>query len=453
MIKYHIHPVTGEPKPCSAVKSCPFGGEHYETPEEARQNFEKSMETVILSNLKKPNNDSQFIPYLKELSETIEKVKNTSNDPDAKHALDLLIKNLNKIQTKEELSRLRWIQSKILQNTPQGKNPVREALMFNLDVLEEIENYQEEKFNWNVENAEKFVEYADDDIKYVEKRLKKAIEENDENEIEKWKKELPEAIKSKEKRVESFERIKNEAKEKAEEKYREILQNLSQTKLGNKPYLDAKLGVILGNEAHTVKIVNENPDYIGELSAKDYTEKMKILSQTGENFVKIFSKNGEFNPPIKDSQDSGNSEFEFLAAGMESNAYLHRKTGMVYKIYHKDSLKLEHKAETETTPQKMESSLQRIEDRYKGIDSELLKKNNSEYVETFFIRSKDTSGNTIPIVVQPYLDPEIYLPYDPYNGDNSLYSVAGRSGLNDLHEGNVRINIQTMKVVFFDCIL
>src|SRR5579875_1479154 len=50
MDKYHIN-ARGEPGLCRARKQCPFGGvnEHYSSPEEARDAYEKRMEASLKS--------------------------------------------------------------------------------------------------------------------------------------------------------------------------------------------------------------------------------------------------------------------------------------------------------------------------------------------------------------------------------------------------------------------
>lgn len=45
-MKYHISPKTGRPNQCKAVHRCPIGGEHFDTPEQAREAYEKQNEAV-----------------------------------------------------------------------------------------------------------------------------------------------------------------------------------------------------------------------------------------------------------------------------------------------------------------------------------------------------------------------------------------------------------------------
>ena len=76
---YHINPETGEPGSCSATIKCPFGGssEHYDTPNEARSAYEKTMEAD--GYVFKPHKfgAAEFKPATEaELTESREKAKN-----------------------------------------------------------------------------------------------------------------------------------------------------------------------------------------------------------------------------------------------------------------------------------------------------------------------------------------------------------------------------------------
>jgi len=66
MSEYHIHPETGDPGKCSAVKGkCPFGGIHYASAEEARAGYEEIMANPFGSPLaQKQLHEEKLLPEL-----------------------------------------------------------------------------------------------------------------------------------------------------------------------------------------------------------------------------------------------------------------------------------------------------------------------------------------------------------------------------------------------------
>lgn len=70
MSRFHINPESGEPGECSAEEGkCPFGGEHYDSKQEARKAYEESMNPFSSPDAMKR---MQSEPLLEELQEWLE---------------------------------------------------------------------------------------------------------------------------------------------------------------------------------------------------------------------------------------------------------------------------------------------------------------------------------------------------------------------------------------------
>lgn len=455
-MRFHVNPATGTPGKCSALKACPFGdleNEHYDNVKEARQAFEQMMseQTVITHKA----TDDYEVP-LDIVNDEINPFINDLENEDARNAIRNFIKSLN---NGHRLVMLRDINDAMLAKVPEGSGALREALDFNKKLAWAVKEYENNIISKNA--GLKSEEMLLNDIEKCNKKDPEAVDGN-------WEKKHYELTVA-DNESKGYHLSDSEFEAKNREELKQALKELTMIRIsGINNYLgdgedietaghhikyfvsDLKLQETLSNGINSGKV------YRGVVNSEDQQEAVKELSRIGEQLVKTFQDNDSFLQPeaidpedLEDGENpvNGTDDFYVIGSGAENNAYLHKPSGMVFKAYHQNSVKnttLDFDGEKEVS--KIQSTIKKIEERYIKINREGLDEYNAEYIPTYFITSDDGRGNKVPLIAQPYLDPDLYVP-------THGHFIPQETGVNDLHAGNVRVNIKTKRVVLFDCIL
>jgi len=414
---YHIHPVTGTPALCRAEKGhCPFGAhqEHYASKELARGAFEEQMKDELLSTHK---HDPELAKSVRELFDY--HIQN-SDDPDVKSLLEYTKEELATADSVVKLNRISALYYSAANDLDDDENTAEASDMVGVVAETLREHYR--GFRTGLINKD----LLEDEEGYVAPRR---------------------------------------------ELTKQTLEKERQRNLNNKLINSLTESGLVKTEGYQVAIVrsDESEETLGEFIrntpndavfygttgiAKN-DEARKIVEANGNALVKAFTVDGEFSAPLQMSRDTKRlpEGFVYLAAGAESNVYLHEATGTVYKIPHREAITKDRFAggnEEDKERNSLNAVVFNAEAAYKLIDRKTLAKDyGAEYLTTYFLSLNDESGKSVGIIVQPYLDGERYMDYSLTNEERYDPQVAG---VNDIHGGNVRLDRKTGKLVLFDCL-
>lgn len=490
MQRYHVHPVTGEAKACRALKRCPFGdmvADHYPTPQEAREAFEEKMaEVTVAPSLRR----KKVTPHRDVALEVLESTRKKLSHPEAQGALQAFKQQVATFESVRDIIVARSRLLHALNETPRGHGPLREALHFNLQMLNAFATYYEtqnhqgsqdeslrEIQEWKelIEDHEARAENIEAALQEVQDRLQDPEVQGDPDSLSHLQ--LEELYHSASlKRLEDDLLYYRALVEKNEETHRrreegggsnqDLLEDLET--LGRKTFppeeVEVPPGTWVGNEGHRLLVDppeeealrEEREVYWGRLSSQDERDTVRELEAQASHLLQYMPQDssGTFTPPTRDWAPPEESGYTFLASGVESNAYLHRESGMVYKIYHQKS---EHLQQRRGREQREVSALAHeallyTRMRYEDVDHSYLQGEGLTYLKTYFLLGETPQGGSFPLQVQPYLDPKIHAPANFYGYDTYAETLEEEGKVSDFHEDNVRVNVVTGEVILFDCV-
>jgi hypothetical protein len=135
--------------------------------------------------------------------------------------------------------------------------------------------------------------------------------------------------------------------------------------------------------------------------------------------------------------------FELLSGGCEMNVYLHRSSGLVFKVRHSASYYNTYEA----APEAVHTAHQ---EAYRALaNAPELELVGAHYVTSHFLEMHGIVNRPIAVVVQPFLSPERYRPYRMTDDETGILKDAGFS---DLHCGNVLLDQITGEALLLDCL-
>lgn len=188
-------------------------------------------------------------------------------------------------------------------------------------------------------------------------------------------------------------------------------------------------------------IISTSGKKISEIHAAGAVAQTKKIAGT---LVRALSdRKGVFAVPRKavksEYGDAVGSDFVVLGSGEEKNVYLHKPSGTVYKIDHDRNGNIN-----------MNGRVHAVERALEGIDGARLREVSSRYASTIVHTVLDRRGREVPVVVQAFLDPDVWVPYDPLTVVEK--NMMASAGVSDLHGGNIVMRADTLEVVLFDCL-
>ncbi len=413
---YHIHPVTGTPAPCRAEKgNCPFGAhqEHYPSKEEARGAFEEQMKDDLLSTHK---HDPELAVAVRDLFDY--HIGNSEN-PDVKSLLEHTKEELATADSVVKLNRISALYYSAALDLDDDDNLADASDMVGIVAETLREHYR--GFRTALVKKELL-----EDESYVEPR-----------------------------RAETKEKI-------ALEKQRNLNQKLieSDDESGVVRTYGYNVAIVRSAEGEEtlgefIRSIPNDAVFYGTSNIAKNNEARRIVEDNAQELISSFSENGGFVSPHKKETREGKlpAGFKFLSSGEESNVYLHEKTATVYKLPHSQAVTrvfgTDGPAE-DLTRNSLNAVIFNAEEAYKKIDREALAKDyGAEYLTTYFLSMKDEGGKSVGVIVQPYLDADRYIDYVPTSEERWDTEYTG---VNDIHGGNVRLDMTTKKLVLFDCL-
>ena len=136
--------------------------------------------------------------------------------------------------------------------------------------------------------------------------------------------------------------------------------------------------------------------------------------------------------------------FVQLGKGAEHDVYLHRPTGLVYKIPWANSMIIQNHS-GRISQEDVERATQ---EAYASVHDTSLRDHGVENVRTSFVTSA-ASGQRHHLMVQP-----LYAPSDWEGVELSpaATSALKNMGVSDLHSGNVKVNLRTREIRLIDCL-
>lgn len=413
-MSYHIHPVTGTPALCRAQKGhCPFGArqEHFDSKEAARSAFEEQMKEELLP-------AQPYDPVTGEgVRELFDFHISRAEDPDVKTLLE---------RTKEELA------------TATSVVKLNRISALYLSAANDLDDDE------NLAAASDMIGALADHLRiyYRHRRPYMGFDGDEEN------------LELRDAREAILDILKDEKTRNLNQRIIEGEENgLVATKSYNvaivkdEDAVEESLGEFIRN-------VDADGRYYGKASIAKNTEAKRFVEGKAQELVKTFSENGVFNAPGKHDRAVGKlpEGFRFLSGGEESNVYVHYESETVYKIPHAEAATRD-KSLTQGDDYER-NSLNAVvfhaESAYKRIDREKLAKDfEAEYLNTYFLSLKDEKGKPVGVIVQPYLDEDRYMHYSLTSEERFDSRDAGVS---DVHDGNVRLDRKTGRLVLFDCL-
>lgn len=203
-----------------------------------------------------------------------------------------------------------------------------------------------------------------------------------------------------------------------------------------------------------IRNVSPEDTYYGKVSVAKNTEAKRYVEARAQELVEAFSVDGVFKAPER--HDSAVEKlpkgFRFLNGGNESNVYLHKDSGTVYKIPHAKSISRDKSLEMNEDYERnsLNAVIFNAETAYKRINREKLATEfEAEYLNTYFLSIEDEQKKPVGVIVQPFLDEDRYMEYSLTSEERFDSPDAGVS---DVHIGNVRLDKKTGKLVLFDCL-
>lgn len=430
-MKFHISE-DGMARPCGAEEGkCPLGGKHYKTAEIARSAYEREQEGIIT-----PKYAPSMEKDLQIATQDLKNLLNTAHTEQQRQIIDTAIQQIGTLQTPADISHMKTMYAE--QNKEAriaGEKDTASAYGSVKELLEHsLEREQLRYGNW-LRNAQK--------IRAMELYLN-------------GEKEDSQQLGNKE----HLQRLKSFIKDIQE--YDDSVQTLTTSKNvklephnpNSKPgYRTGAQQIILVHDNQTLRKLTETSSVIvGRLSSPGNMRlkaaKMQV-ERDGQKLAKSITETVESSDINKDGlpapltrsdygQTDRSGEFVMLGAGEENNVYLHKDSGMVYKIPHSES------------PSHGKKIALATEHALSKVDQKQLQKSGTRYVSTFFTDAKTTAGTDVGIIAQPYLDPNTYIPYNP--GTTAEKNELARAGVSDLHDGNMVMHKETGEVVLFDCV-
>lgn len=435
MPRYHVHPITGVPDVCHAKMECPFGDvqtDHYSTKKEARQAFEQSMKHRMFDS--NGSDDKEVRRIQEEASEILAEAASKSKDPVRgylmKASLDVL--------------------------TPEISDEADIMLSYHYAVMRSYKVFDSENSLSNsMTKASNLVQRSTEMVRDAMLKSETGSDSymlfNEKDRIA-WMKQA------------FYGRGKAE----------DVSAIVSFSHADSIDIDDTKIFTVMDDKQNPITIreaiSDTHPDgvYVGRVTVE---KAETVIREQAENLVKNLEYSEGFVLPDK-NWDMGESGFRRIAAGGESVIYLDEKTMMAYKIPHSDSLHFSNVGEVqfyydEETGESVvdESDLQQnvaefnnvsqpllinSQRRYDVVDRDELEYMNASYAKTYFMGIKDSAGRLVPVIAQPYLDPERYV---PFHANPELVSSLSNIGLTDVNAANMRVDVKTNKIVVFDCIL
>ena len=420
MAKFHINPLNGNVSSCAAsVGLCPFGGEreHYEDVLSAREAYESAMGAPPLKGLR----NRQDI-FTQKTFDTLKKLEASAKTEREKGIYNEILVNYEDAGV-TELHRLAQTAS------------AKAEIAYEFDRSEDAQTY----FNIYLTIA------VAEDSRGLGRTLQYSLDRV--------------TIRGLESNVAEF-------KEDILKNYKKLDEKLSKIAAGKEPFDIWELAEI--NEPARSYRLKEIPSthpkireilsssdqvLLGKVTKQEYDSALREMEDTGQALLAhletVYGKevpSGEYSDSNPPGPLEGAPGFELVGAGSEVNVYLHRESMMVYKVRHRENL---YGFQDGPTNDYGRTAVVKLQKLYENHNLKGLQAINASYVKTYFLAPKDSDGKAAAMVVQPYLDPKKYGPYDPTLDEESYLRDLG---FNDSHSGNMSIDLTTGSLVLFDCI-
>ena len=190
-------------------------------------------------------------------------------------------------------------------------------------------------------------------------------------------------------------------------------------------------------------ITQEHLDALGG----ELNEEMRREADTLANVVCVGGKLPSERTIMPGDDVEGDDRFKILGIGAEHIAYLSRSTGMVYKIAHNQTASRVYSGSA--------AQAQRaFEEAYADVDEVKLREQGAENVKTLFIstplrEAAPGDDGEVSVIAQPLLHPREWRKCSLSRQGQALLK---RHGVDDLHDGNVVVNLRTGRVMLLDCL-